>query len=158
MLAQKQLANESLRSDLNALQSKFDSLTIAKTDVDARLEHAVQETTTIRNQLSTAPPSDPLYLQGEIIRLSKALESKTKDFDYLAARYQEASAAASESAAEVLALKGEVEKLKRQLEVDVKQISWEGERKVLIARVEELEGRCKLLEERGKRMQNRDDS
>ena len=111
-LARKTQAIETLRSELHSLKSTFDTLTIAKADVDARLEQSVQETMTLRHQMANAPQTDPLFLQHEILRLTKSLESKTKDFDYLAARYQESSAAASESAAEVMELKKEVEELK----------------------------------------------
>lgn len=59
---------------------------------------------------------------------------------------------AAESAAEVAELKVEVEKLRRQVEGDVKAVSWEGEKRVLVERVRELEGRCRLLEETGRRV------
>src|SRR5579862_9509695 len=100
-LARKTQTIETLRAELNSLQSKFGSLTIAKADVDARLEQSVQDTLTLRHHMANAPKVDPLFLQHEILRLTKSLESKTKDFDYLTGRYQESSAAASESAAEV---------------------------------------------------------
>jgi chromosome segregation ATPase len=156
-LARKTQLNESLRSDLHSLQSKFDSLTIAKADIQARLEQSIQETATIREQIAAAPESGPVALQGEIIRLSKAIESKTKDFDYLAAKYQDASAAAAEKAANEFELKKEVEELKRRLEVDVKTISWESEKKAMLQKVKELEERCKLLEERERRAQRKGD-
>jgi chromosome segregation ATPase len=156
-LARKTQLNESLRSDLHTLQSKFDNLTIAKTNLEARLEQSVQETTTIRDQISAAPQSDPVALQGEIMRLSKALESKTKDFEYLAAKYQDASAAAAELAAKELELKNEVEELKRRIEVDVRTIGWESEKKAMLQKLKELEERCKLLEERERRAQQKGD-
>jgi chromosome segregation ATPase len=155
-LSRKQLQNEALRSDLESLQSKFDVLTIAKANLETRLEQSIQETATIRNQIANAPTTDPQYLQNEIMRLTKALESKTTDFDYVTARYQEASAAASESVAEVLSLKAEVERLKRHIETDVRAITWEGEKKALTEKVNELEARCKLLEERGLRIGRKD--
>jgi len=74
------------------------------------------------------------------------LENKTKDFDYLASRYQDASAAASDSVVEITQLKAEVERLTRRLEMDIKAVTWEGERKMLRERVQELEERCRMLE------------
>lgn len=156
-LARKTQLNESLRSDLQSLQSKFDSLNIAKKDIEARLEQSVQETMTIRGQIAAAPESDPVALQGEIIRLSKSLESKAKDFDYLAAKYQDASAAAAEKAAKEIELKNEVEELKRRLEIDIKTISWESEKEARLQKVKELEERCNLLEERERRAQRKGD-
>jgi prophage DNA circulation protein len=155
MLAKKTELNESLRTDLHTLQLKFDALTIEKTNLETRLEEAVQETTTIRNQIAAAPASGPVFLQGEVSRLTKALESKTGDFNYLTARYQDASLAAAESAAEVVELKREVENLKRRVETDVKAVSWEGERKALMDKIQALEERCKLLEDREQRVQKK---
>jgi len=152
-LAKKQELNESLRSDLAILQTKFDTLTIQKADLEARVEQTVTENTALRQQIASAPQSDPVFLTGEINRLTKALENKTKDFDYLAARYQDASASASESVAEVAQLKEETEGLRRRLEMDVKAVTWEGERKALRERIQELEDRCKLLEDNLQRAQ-----
>jgi hypothetical protein len=87
------------------------------------------------------------------LRLTKALDSKTKDFEYVSARYQDASVAAADSAAEVVQLKNELEKLRRRVEMDVKAVSWEGEKKMLLERIQELEVRCKLLEVRDERVQ-----
>jgi predicted nucleic acid-binding Zn-ribbon protein len=157
-LARKTQNLETLRSELHSLQSKFDTLTIAKEDVDARLERSTQETLTLRNQMANAPQTDPLFLQHEILRLTKSLESKTKDFDYLAERYQESSAAASESAGQVGELKKEVEALKRRVEMDVRAVSWEGEKKVLLEKVKVLEDQYKLLEEREQRIKRKETS
>src|SRR5437762_4959871 len=85
---------ETLRNEVETLQFRLDALTIAKEDLQSRLEQSLQETTTLRNQISTAVQSDPLFAQYETIRLARSLESKTKDFEFLAARYQDASAAA----------------------------------------------------------------
>jgi len=150
-LAKKQQLNESLRSDLATLQTKFDTLTLQKADLEARLEQTVAENTNLRQTIASAPQSDPVFLQGEVTRLTKALENKNKDFTYLASRYQDASAAASESAAEIAQLKEEMEHLRRRLEMDVKAVTWEAERKTLIEKIKELEGRCKLLEDRDRR-------
>jgi predicted nucleic acid-binding Zn-ribbon protein len=147
-LAKKQQLNETLRADLAALQTKFDTLNIQKTDLEARLEQTVADNTALRQQISSAPHSDPVFLQGEINRLVKALENKTKDFDYLTSRYQDASSTASESVLEVSQLKEEVEKLKRRLEIDIKAVTWASEKKVLMEKIQELEARCSLLEER----------
>src|SRR5271167_1079406 len=152
-LAQKQLQNESLRSDLHSLQSKFDTLTIQKADLEVRLEQTNQELQLTQALITNAPHSDPKFLHSEVARLTKFLESKTKDFDFVTVRYQESSAAASESAAEVVELKKELETLKIRLEMDVKAVSWEGEKKALMEKVSTLEEKCKLLEERAQRVQ-----
>jgi predicted nucleic acid-binding Zn-ribbon protein len=152
-LAKKQQQNESLRSDLESLQSKFDALTVTKASFEQRLDQSVAETTFIRNHMASAPQNDPVFLQSEILRLTKALETKTKDFEYVSARYQDASAAAVDSATEVTQLKAELEKLKRRVETDVKAVSWEGEKKVLLEKINDLEGRCKLLEQREEKVQ-----
>lgn len=154
-LAKKQRLNESLRSDLESLQSKFDALTVTKAKLDEKLQQSITEVNLLRNQFTSAPQSDPVFLHGEIMRLTKALESKTKDFEYVSARYQDASVAAADSAAEVLQLKAELEKLKRRVEMDVKAVSWEGEKKMLLERIQELEGRCKLLEDRDEKVQRK---
>jgi chromosome segregation ATPase len=152
-LAQKQLQNESLRTDLHSLQSKFDTLTIEKAGLEGRLEQTNQELQLTRALMTNAPLSDPMFLEGEVARLTKLLESKAKDFDFVTLRYQESSAAASESATEVVELKKELESLKIKLEMDVKAVSWEGEKKVLMEKVSGLEEKCKLLEERAQRVQ-----
>jgi len=145
-LAKKQQLNESLRSDLASLQVKFDTLSLQRVDLEARLEQTVAENSLLKQQIASAPQSDPVSLQGEVSRLAKALENKTKDFDYLASRYQDASAAASDSVVEINQLKAEVERLTRRLEMDIKAVTWEGERKMLRERVQELEERCRMLE------------
>jgi hypothetical protein len=152
-LALKQLQNESLRTDFHSLLSKFDTLTIEKASLEGRLEQTNQEFQLTRALMTNAPLSDPKFLEGEILRLTKLLESKTKDFDFVTLRYQESSAAASESAAEVVELKKELESLKIKLEMDVKAVSWEGEKKALMEKVSGLEEKCKLLEERAQRVQ-----
>lgn len=154
-LAKKQQLNESLRSDLESLQSKFDSLTVTNSKLEEKLTQSISEVNLLRNQIASAPQSDPIFLQGEIVRLTKALESKTKDFEYVSARYQDASVAAADSAAEVIQLKASLENLRRRVEMDVKAVSWEGEKRMLLERIQELEGRCKLLEEREERVQRK---
>jgi len=96
--------------------------------------------------MGSAPQTDPLFLQSEINRLTKALGSKTNDFDYLTSRYQEASAVASESSLEVVQLKAELDKLRRQMESNIKMVTWTHEKKMLSDKIKELEDRCKLLE------------
>jgi hypothetical protein len=151
-LSRKQLVNETLRTDLDGLQTRFDRLTVVNRDLEHKLEVAIQETAQVKQQIAAAPHTDPLWLSGELTRLTKALESKTNDFNFVSARYQDASVSAAESAAEVAELKVEVEKLRRQVEGDVKAVSWEGEKRVLVERIRELEGRCRLLEETGRRV------
>jgi len=150
-LGQKETLAETLRTDLASLSTKFQHLEIQNHDLEDRLQKTLTEHTAFRDQLS-ALPNEPPALQAEILKLQKALENKTRDFDYVTARYQEASAAAASGAMEVAALKAEVEGLRRRVEGDVKRASWEGERAQLIARVGELEERCRLLEEREKRL------
>ena len=157
-LARKQQANETLRSDFETLHKQFDTLTIQKTEVQTRLQQSLDENQSIREQLAQAEHTDPKFLQGEIIRLTKALESKTRDFDFLAARYQDASGAANEATSTVTELKAQVEKLTARLEVDVKAVTWDGERKALLDKIKELEGKCKLLEEREQRIERREGS
>jgi predicted nucleic acid-binding Zn-ribbon protein len=157
-LGRKQQVNETLRSDFETLQKQFDTLTIQKTELQTRLQQSLDEIQSIKEQLSQAAHTDPQFLQGEIIRLTKALESKTRDFDFVAARYQEAGAAANESSNAVIELKAEVEKLTTRLEMDVKAVTWEGQKKVLLDRIKELEGKCKLLEEREQRIQRKEGS
>jgi len=146
-LAQKQLQNETLRTDLRTLQHKFDTLSLERAGIETRIQETLNENQFLRSKMASAPETDPLHMQSEILRLTKALESKTKDFEFVAARYQEAGAAASENAQEANRLKAEVENLTRRLEVDVKKITWEGERRVLLEKIRELEAKCKLLEE-----------
>ena len=155
-LARRTLLNESLRTDLQSLRSTFDSLTIQRNDLATRLDGTQQELLTLRTQIANAPTTNPLHLQSEINRLTKALESKTRDFDYTSAQYQDASAKAAESGREVLELRQEVERLRRRLETDVKEITWEAERKVMEERCRVLEEKCKVLEERDRRREERE--
>jgi len=155
-LARKTLLNEALRADLQSLQSRFDTLTIQKTDLSTLLDHNQQELLTLRTVLANAPTTDPLYLQSELNRLTKALESKTRDFDYTSAQYQDASAKAAESGREVLVLRQELEKLRRQVGADLKEITWEAERKALEEKCRALVEKCKVLEERERRREERE--
>jgi len=125
------------------LQTKFDSLTIEKAEIQARLDRVVEENTTIRNLIADKPHSDPVFLQSEVIRLSKALDSKTSDFNYLAERYQEASSSAARSAGEVKDLQMQVESLTRRMETDVKAVTWEGEKRALKEKLKALQERCR---------------
>jgi hypothetical protein len=152
-LGGKQEINESLRSDLETLQKQFDVLSIQKTDLQTRLQQSLDENQSIKDQISQATNSDPVFFAGEISRLTKALESKTKDFDFLAGRYQDASVAANEATNEVTELKAQVEKLRTRLDTHVQEVTWEGEKKVLLERIQELEGKCKLLEARERKLQ-----
>ena len=155
-LARKTLLNESLRTDLHSLQSRFDTLTIQKNDLSTLLEHNQQEVMTLRAVMANAPTADPLYLQSELNRLTRALESKTRDFDYTSSQYQDASAKAAESGREVLQLRQELEKLRRQVGTDVKEVTWEAERKVLEEKCRALEEKCRVLEERERRRKERE--
>jgi capsule polysaccharide export protein KpsE/RkpR len=155
-LARKQLQSETLRTDLSTLESKFRALEIQKREVEERLEQTQSEYQSFRNQVSALPPTDPSALQAQIVKLQKSLESKTRDFDYLAAQYQETGAAAAERAGEVGVLTKELEGLRRRVEGDVRKVTWEGERQALIERVAELEERCRLLEERDRRIGNKE--
>ena len=155
-LAQKTLLNENLRSDLHTLQSKFDTLTIAKQNLEERLEEVNEEVQNLRNQPGAAQQPSPGSLEEEVKRLKRSLDSKTRDFDYLTAVYQDASATASESAMEVVQLKKEVEELKRRIEIDVRAVTWEGEKKALMEKVKSLESKCKLLAETIERLQRKE--
>ena len=93
-----------------------------------------------------------VFLQGEVSRLKKSLESKIDEFNYLAAQYQEASAAAASASLEVKELQIEVASLRRKLEIDVKAITWESEKKGLLDKIKSLEAKCNLLEERERRV------
>ena len=157
-LGRKQQLNESLRTDLETLQKSFDTLTLQKGELQTRLQQSLDENQSIKDQLAQAEHSNPMFLQGEIMRLTKALESKVRDFDYLAARYQDASGAANESSNAVKELKAEVERLTIRLETDVKAITWAGEKKILVEKIKELEEKCKLLEEREQRIQRKEES
>src|SRR5579859_1108328 len=96
-LGRKQQINESLRSDLETLQKQFDTLTIQKTELETKLQQSLDENQSMKEQISGAANTDPIVLADKIMKLTRALESKTKDFDFLAARYQDASGAANEA-------------------------------------------------------------
>ena len=155
-LGRKQQVNESLRSDLETLQKQFDTLTIQKTELQTKLQQSLDENQSIKEQISEAVNTDPIVLADKIMKLTRALESKTKDFDFLAARYQDASGAANEARNEVAELKAQVEKLERRVNTDVREVALEGEKKVLLERIKELEGRCILLETREQKLQRKD--
>src|SRR5271168_3248123 len=155
-LARKTLLNESVRTDLQSLQSRFDTLTIQKNDMSTLLDHNQQELLTLRSVMANAPTSDLIHLVFEINRLTKALESKTRDFDYTSAQYQDVSVKAAESGREVLELRQEVEKLRRRVGTGVKEVTWEAERKVLEEKCRALEEKCRVLEERERRREERE--
>jgi chromosome segregation ATPase len=156
-LARKTLLNESLRTDLSTLQSKFDVLSIQKTDLQTRLDLTHQDLLSLRAQIATAPTTDPLHMQAELTRLTKALDSKTRDFDYTSAQYQDASVKAAESGREVVGLRNEVEVLRRRVEGgDIRGRAWEREKRVLGEKCRVLEGKCRLLEEVEKRRERTD--
>ena len=155
-LADKQLATETLRTDLVSLTTKLDTLQLQNTDLESRLEKSHNELTNYRAQIVALAEDDPHSLGAQILKLKAALESKGRDFDYLAGQYQQASASAAEAQGEIAQLKEEVGKLTRRVEGGVKEVSWEGERAGLVARIGELERRCRMLEERERRIEKMD--
>jgi chromosome segregation ATPase len=127
------------------------NLSVEKSNLQERYENLLVELEQLRGIVSNSPQTGIVALQAEVSKLKKSLESKTRDFDYLSARYQDASAAAVSATSEVKTLNEEVEGLKRRLETDVKAITWESEKKGLLEKIKALEGRCKLLEEQERR-------